>query len=363
MLRLKIVLIPLLAVALPMTAQAWGGRGHDAICGASAFLVKDKNLKEFLQFRSHTMGHLCNIPDTYWRSLPGDVNKVGAPTHFMDPEVLGLKINEVPLNFAEIMAQYSGKDNKFKEGQKIESVPEELGSSWWRADQFMRLISALNFKESAPPENKDDFQNENFPFNFKVYSMMVDMGLMGHFVGDAGMPFHNTADYDGYGTSHGGIHSYYETEVVAEFGPELANEVFKKAQTFKNTVSFLKAKTTVEKMRELSTISAKEMEKILKLDPILIKSGTVKNKNPHSKTSATRKDAADAYKIYKIMIVEEMARSSALLAQLWEEAYIAAGKPDLSKYRSYKYPFTPDFVRPDYIGEKTDPAKTEKEAA
>ena len=147
----------------------------------------------------------------------------------------------------------------------------------------------------------------------------------------------------------GGAHGYYETDVVSEFGPELANEVYKKAQSLK-ALPFLKAKTTLEKMRELSTISAKDMEKILKLDPMIKKSTLVKEKGMELRTTAERKSAAVGYKIFHAMIIEQMARSSALLAQLWEEAYIASGKPDLSKYRSYKYPFTPDFVRPDYIG-------------
>jgi hypothetical protein len=344
----------LLVFLFPVSLLAWGGRGHDAICVASSFLVKDKVLKEFLQSRSHVMGHLCNIPDTYWRSLPGDVNKVGSPAHFMDPEVLGLKINEVPLNFAELVRDYTGKENKMKEGAKIFSVPEELGSLWWRVDEFYRRISGLNFKDSPPPDDKKLFQDDNYAFNSKVYEMWVYMGLMGHFVGDAGQPFHNTADYDGYGKGHGGIHGYYETDIVSLFGPELPEQIRQRAQKLKN-VSFLKAPTPLEKMKELSIVSAKDIEKILKLDPVIKKSEAKSEKGMTLKTMAERKPAEVGHKLFASGILDEMARSSALLAQLWDEAYAAAGKPDLSKYRSYKYPFTPDFVRPDYVpAEKTE---------
>ncbi len=352
---IKVILISLLVIALPTFAQAWGGRGHDAICETAAFLVKDKTLKEFLKSRAHTLGHLCNIPDTYWRSLKGDENKIGAPTHFIDPEVIGLKVNEIPLDYEKLITDYTGKDNKFKIGQKINSVSDELGSSWWRVDHFMRLISGLNFKDAPPPEGKKEFQDEALPFNAKAYEMFVNMGLMGHFVGDASMPFHNSADYDGYATGHGGIHSYYESDVVSEFGPDLTNEIYKKALSLKSP-SFLKPKTSLEKMRELSTVSFKEMEKIIKLDPILKKSALVKDKSMGSKSEAERKSADVGYKIFRPMIIEQMARSSTLLANLWDEAYVASGKPDLSKYRSFKYPFTPDFVRPDYI-EKVEAKK------
>jgi hypothetical protein len=44
-----------------------------------------------------------------------------------------------------------------------------------------------------------------------------------------------------------------------------------------------------------------------------------------------------------------MSDSTAQLAAFWDEIYERAGKPDLSAYRSYRYPFKPDFVAPDYL--------------
>ena len=58
----------LILFSSPRPAHAWGGRGHNTICEAAAFLVKNKELKEFLQLRPHIMGHLCNIPDIQWKN-------------------------------------------------------------------------------------------------------------------------------------------------------------------------------------------------------------------------------------------------------------------------------------------------------
>ncbi|MNL81910.1 hypothetical protein D3C87_2091530 [compost metagenome] len=52
-----------------------------------------------------------------------------------------------------------------------------------------------------------------------------------------------------------------------------------------------------------------------------------------------------------------MARGALLLANLWDEAYVQAGRPQLAAYKSYKYPFTVDFVAPDYFVEKTTEVK------
>jgi hypothetical protein len=331
----------------PSLALAWGGRGHDAICVAASFLVKDKNLAEFLKYRSHVMGHLCNIPDTYWKGLPAEITKVGNPTHFIDPEVTGLKVSEIPNDYATVVKEFTGKDNKIKPNAKIFSVPDDVGSVWWRADQFMRRIAQLDFKEATPPEKKQE-QDDKLPYNANVYQMWVNMGLMGHFVGDAAQPFHSSADYDGYMHGHGGIHSYYEEQVVAQIGQELPDLIVKKAKILKSP-SFLKPKNTVEKMKELSVLSNKDIEKIFKLDPVIKKSEVIKDKGMEIRTAAERKSPEAGLKVFKPMIIEEMARSATLLANLWDAAYASVGRPDLSKYRSYKYPFTPDFVPPDYI--------------
>ena len=65
---------------------AWGGRGHYTICDVATNLVKNEDLKKFLTFRPHVMGHLCNIPDVYWKSLPSEITKDGNAAHFVDGE-------------------------------------------------------------------------------------------------------------------------------------------------------------------------------------------------------------------------------------------------------------------------------------
>lgn len=341
------------------TAFGWGGRGHDTICRTASYLVKEEGLKEYLRNKPQMMGHLCNIPDFYWKSLGGDAVKYGSPAHFIDTEVIGLAAKDIPTDYPKIVADYTGKENKFKnDGSTIKNIPTEFGSAWWRAEQFSRRIAALgkDFATAKVPSNFKEEQDENFTYNKLAYQMVTDMGLMGHFVGDTSQPFHTTADYDGWATGHGGIHAYFEDGIVGEFDGDLDCLVLKAARNMKNP-SFLKPKTVVEKMKALSIISTAEVPKILKLDPVIKPSVLVKEKGMEIKTPAERKPASVAFKKMHNLVVTDLARGAVLLAALWDEAYVNAGRPKIGAYKSYKYPFTVDFVAPDYFEIPAEPKK------
>ena len=142
---------------------------------------------------------------------------------------------------------------------------------------------------------------------------------------------------------------YFEDSVVAEFGPDLVNLIVKKAKTFKAKESFLKDASIIDNMRALSIISVADLKEIYKADPIIKPSTLVMEKGMSLKTPAERKAPSVAFKKLDKTIVKEMARSSALLAKIWEQAYKELGSPYIKGYKSFKYPFTPDFVKPDYL--------------
>ncbi len=348
-------------ILAPKIVLAWGGRGHAAICEAAVFLVKNQNLKEYLQNKPQMMGHLCNIPDTSWRSVSEQSKKYGDPTHFIDIEVLGLKIKDIPDDYKKIIATYTGSENKSKEGVKIFSIPTEFGSIWWRADQFYRLAleEGKKLKTLPAPANNKEEQTEDFPYNKAFYNLVVDLGLMGHFVGDAGQPYHNTSDYDGYASNHGGIHAYFEDASVAYFGPDLVLQITKKAKSMKSP-SFLKPKSVIEKMRGLSEISNLEIKAIDKVDPVIKPSVIRIEKGMSLRTPAERKPASVGFKNFEKLILQEMARSSLLLANIWEQAYVEAGEPAMKAYKSYRYPLLPEFVMPDYFDIPKDEAPMKK---
>ncbi|MBC7741856.1 MAG: hypothetical protein H7061_06650 [Bdellovibrionaceae bacterium] len=331
--------------------MAWGGRGHAAVCEAAVFLVKNPHLKEYLQNKPQIMAHLCNIPDTYWRGLPAEQRKLGDPTHFLNAENIGLKIKDMPTDYRLIVETYTGRPSIKNQNAAIFSVHDELGSVWWRADQFYRraIADGQSMKGLAEPKDSKEEQNEDFPFNKNFYQLIVNLGLMGHFVADAAQPFHSTSDYDGYASGHGGIHAYYEDTAVSFFDADLVPRIIKKAKAMK-TPAFVKQKTLVENMRALSEISNEDLKSILKVDPVTKPSELKIEKGMSFRTPAERKHGSVGFKNFEKLILEELTRASLLLAFCWDEAYKSAGEPPVKAYKSYRYPHTPEFVPPDYLG-------------
>jgi hypothetical protein len=363
--KVKIILTIILNVVFvslqPTSALAWGGRGHDSICEAAVYLVQNKNLKEFLINKPHMMGHLCNIPDIYWKSLPMELRRHGDSGHYIDPEIIGLSAKDIPTDYKSIIEKYTGQDNKEKSNSKILSIPLEFGSNWWRADQFYRRALTLGqeLKNLKAPANSKEEQDENLAYNKTFYDMIISLGVMGHFVGDNSQPFHTTSDYDGYAANHGGIHAYYEDSCVAYFGADLHNRIYKKALKFKNA-SFLKSSSVLDRMKALAEISNKEIKDVFKADPVTTPS-TIKLEHGMSlKVPAQRKPAEVGYKKFEKLQIEQMARSAIMLATFWDEVFEKSGNPEAKAYKSYKYPLTVDFIMPDYYDTKAEDDRKKK---
>ncbi len=366
--RISVLLLATVFISLNSEfVNAWGGRGHAAICESAVYLLKDQNLKEYLQNKPHMMAHLCNIPDIAWRNIDSKFTVHGNATHYINVESLGLAIKDVPTDLKTIIEKYTGTENRIKENAKIVSIPQDMGTNWWRADQFFKraVAAATELKTLTAPSNSKEEQDENFAYNKSFFEMITSMGLMGHFVGDNSQPFHVTSDHDGYAAGHGGIHAYYEDSAVAFYGPDLQSKIVaagKKMQTGQNnsnsTAKFLKGANTVEKMKALGEISYGEIKAILKVDPVITPSVLKVEKGMSLKTAAVRKPANVGYKNFEKLMTVQMARSATLLASLWDEAYKAAGSPEAKAYKSYKYPINPEFVMPDYYDTVAAETKT-----
>ncbi len=348
------------AMALPGMSLAWGGRGHHTICDAASFLVKEKGLHDYLQAKPHMMGYLCNIPDIYWRDI--DTERVGDATHYVDVELLGIPMKDIPLDYKKIVAEFTDKQNPIKPEAKIKSIPKEFGSNWWRADQFYRRATSMaeKWKAAAAPANSAEEQDNGLPFNQYAYDFTVNLGLMGHFVGDNGQPFHSTVDYDGWMSGHGGIHAYYEETLVAAQPEDLTIKVIEKARELQKAEkrhSFMVGDTVTGRMKELALIANSELKKIYDLDKVKKPSSVVVEKGMSLKTPAERESAEKLAPKFRSLIIQDMARSAALLAKFWDEAYVEVGRPKLTAHKSYRFPIQPEFVAPDYFETKEAPKK------
>ncbi len=325
------------------SSWAWGERGHHVICEVATQLVQTPEMKAFLLTRSEVMGHLCNIPDIYWRDL-GEASKIGDAAHFINPENVGLRLETVP----EAIKDYYAHDHH-AEDTTIEKKHTRMGSLFWRAQQFYdRAVTSGKAAKNSTPPAKSEEQKADHAFNKNILSFLTNLGLIGHFVGDASMPFHTNSDYDGWAAGHGGIHAFYEGACVASYDFALENEVFQKARRLGSKRARVPVVNTAwELTRQVALASSPEVPRVLEADRIL--SSSVSSEDRSQSKPAERASLEKACPAFRSMIVTQMARSALALARTWDAAFADATQPDLKKYRSYKYPLMPEFVRPDYL--------------
>jgi hypothetical protein len=328
-------------------AEAWGWRGHREICVAATRLVQAPELREFLSARAEMIGVLCNIPDIRWKNLGEEIRRVGDPTHYQSFEKLRVScIEEVPTSVRSFL-QLGAKAG-------IGDVAGEVGTLWWRADQFVREAVRTGAPIlAADLPARDRYQDMTHPYNRAVYGMLTSLGILGHFVGDASMPYHNTEDRDGWKNGHGGIHFYYEELAVNERSLTLTEEIRKTARPFRRDPK--RDPDVLEIMKELSVQAFSEIPEIERRDPVVTPSRT-----EGEKIRAVRSDPTP--QTFGELPVLQMARSAAALADLWDAVYLqlteraAPGTKDplrLRSYRSYANfsvsETAPEFLAPDYL--------------
>jgi hypothetical protein len=324
---------------LPQSTHAWGARGHGLICEAAIHLINDADLKRYLLKRVQAITYLCNLPDTHWRSDRGA--EVGGPTHFFESDVLGLTLEQIPVGtYQELEKMVAGKTNLQKQKPLI-SAAREMGSSWWRAEQFVRLAKEAGQKAATKKSlSKED--ND-------LFRMWVMMGLLGHFVGDNAQPFHTTMDYDGWLSGHGGIHSYYESDLVNELSASALTDILKGAKKAEKELQLTPQDQPTLMMKKLAILSFKDKATLLKLDPILQPSKLTNIKGLEIRDEAERKPASVSVKSFQPILTLHMTRGAVLLAAMWEQIYKNVGKVPLSEDKSFRFPHQYEFIPPDYL--------------
>ena len=338
----QIALIAAVIILCAPAVFAWGNQGHHMICAAASRLVSEKELIPFLKARQNMMGHLCNVPDTYWRNLDSSLQSLGNPTHYLNPEVVNHTVDTLPQDFKAIAKHMNISPR---------GLNSMMGSLWWRTDQFYRLaVAAGKRAKQTPtiPKNTRWNKKQMASYDRAVFEMLVSMGVMGHYIGDAAMPYHNILDYDGWKKGRGGIHSFYESESVDQFDLHFLGRLFDTAQTLKDTTG-LKPNDVLGRMRALSILSKNDIPQIEANDEIFERSKQTPPSRKEMKSHAKRPPAEIAFKKFEPLILNEMARAARQLAGFWDALYVDAGRPDLSVYKNYEYPLTPDFIAPDYL--------------
>jgi hypothetical protein len=327
--------------------HAWGARGHDIITQLAIYLLQnaehDRQIFSTI-FKRHEkeMVYLSNVPDRVWRasSMGDSERKLNATSHYINLEYLDKK----PLGSLQQGSSYQ-EARRIASEQNIDLV-NKMGTAPWRVVQLFELMkSELAYINNTRHEKSTVHLNKAF-----LYA-----DLMSHFVGDLANPHHTTRDHDGFMTGNGGLHAYFEGDVVFEMERNFLTNVISHLDEPDyldiNLLGGLNDEQKIATLNEPQKLifsliinSYQNLPNLISLDDkysILTRSKDTK--------PASRRPAAEVSEFYESFLTDRLTLAAHVLSHLWFLAWQQAGTPDLSAYPGFDYPQKPAFIFPDYV--------------
>ena len=350
---------------LSSKALAWGERGHDHVAIVAARLAEQElgassSFAQLLRKKELMLGHLANVPDIVWKAIDPATVESNSLTHFIDLEYVTDKpsLATLPRSYEATVAavrRYCQTDEKDSLcaalGTGDTNAVTKSGTAPLRVQQLQQMmVSAL--RQAGQAKDKAAMVDA-------VNEALLVGGVMAHFVGDLAQPMHTSKDYDGYERGNGGLHGYFESDLVDAQDLELLPRVYKVALPRKDLKTLLSkipaADLSNENLWSLVLAQAEALDSHAKLDALYALDKKFALKRPSSsdngkkRTPALRVDPSSAALPFRAMIEQRLSLGAQVLAHIWVKSYQLAGSPDLSAFQSYFYPVAPTFIVPTYV--------------
>lgn len=282
-----ILLVPILL--------SWGPFGHERI-NRAAVLALPAPLLAFFYNHIDFITEESSVPDLRKYTLNDNAEK---PRHYIDLENFG-PADSLPTTLAEAKKKY---DEKFLQQNGI--LP------WYIEEMMDKLTRA--FREKRKTE---------------ILFLAADLG---HYIGDAHMPLHTSANHDGQLTNQKGLHAFWESQLPEMFGDKynlfIGEAVYIK-DVPKETWRIIH---TTHALVDTILMADKELKQHFPADQVFLQDASgnpVKTKfySPvHSEEYARQFNQK-----LKGMVENQMRLAAAATANFWYTAWVNAGKPDLT---------------------------------
>lgn len=281
-------------IALAPFFISWGTFGHEHIDRAAVFALPDQ-LRPFFYNHIDFITQESTVPDLRKYTLN---DKAENPRHFIDLENFG-SVDSLPKNMEETKKKY---DDKFLQSNGI--LP------WYLQDLMEKLTKA--FKEKKKTE---------------ILFIAADLG---HYLGDANMPLHTSANYDGQQTGQKGIHALWESRIPEMFGKEY--------NYYTGDAKYIE--DVNKEIWNIIFASHRLKDTLLSIDKELRKN-TPENKlfktdadgkaikNKYGQSVYSDEYATQLHTALKGMVEKQMRASVIAAANFWYTAWVNAGKPEL----------------------------------
>jgi hypothetical protein len=188
-----IVAMAVASLLMPAPASAWSFEVHRFIMDRAIALLPDTLRPLFDKHRALVVERSID-PDT-WRTAGFQDEP---PRHFVDLDWEGY--GSYP--FRDLPRDYTDAVEKFG----AERV-HEMGTLPWRAEEFHGNLRRAFERYATNPYG---------PFDLLFFS-----ATLGHYVGDAHVPFHAVWNYDGQRTGQHGIHARFERDLFERYRDRL----------------------------------------------------------------------------------------------------------------------------------------------
>ena len=182
--KIKKAIVSFLLICFGFVTISWGIFGHEHINNA-AVMALPKPLQTFFYNHIDFITQESTVPDLRIYTLN---EKDEFQRHFIDVENFGA-LDSIPRSFELAKTKY---DDKFLSSN---------GTLPWRINEIMTKLTKA-FKEKRKTE------------------ILLLAGDLGHYIGDAHMPLHTSANYNGQLSNQKGIHSLFESSIVGKFGKD-----------------------------------------------------------------------------------------------------------------------------------------------
>lgn len=293
--KMKPLLIAIFASAIGFLTLSWGIVGHERI-NKAAVMALPQSLQVFFYNHIDFITQEASVPDIRKYALN---YKDENPRHYFDMENFGA-VDSIPQTLEAAKKKY---DAKFLNDNGI--LP------WYIEDMMVKLTKAFKDKNRA-----------------EILFLAADLG---HYIGDAHMPLHTSANHDGQLSDQKGIHSLWESRL-----PELFAKNYKlnvpQAQYYQDV-----HKATWDMINDTHSLA----QPLLDIDKKLrttTPAGQVFKMDADGKVLKSKYNTAvfsDEYakKLHEQlngMVESQMKKAITATASFWYTAWVNAGKPDLS---------------------------------
>lgn len=271
-----------------MLCTSWGFFGHRRINQLAIFTLPVEMVSFYKSVNAYIIDHAVDPDKRRY------IDTLEAPRHYLDVENYETNIDSIPEKFKDALTKY---------GQK---KLNENGIVPWQIERsYYSLVKAFKTRDSL-----------------KILKYSAELG---HYIGDAHVPLHTTANHNGQLTNQTGLHAFWESRIPELFAKDY-NFLVGKASYIENPL-----KTAWQIVKHSHSL----VDTVLKFEAALNTAFPSDQKFSFSERNNTLlKQYSSAYaKAYQDkmngMVEKQMRMAILSVGSFWFSAWVDAGQPVL----------------------------------